>query len=407
MDKLRFAVRKFDPFEKALEKCWNAYQRLYPSDVQIEFVPLDLEQLTDAFFEKQGLYNGDWDMVHINTDWIARAYETEGLYALNDFIQQRPPEDYANAWSDSLTGLQNFDGRIYGLPFHDGPECLVVRKDLFEDREEQARFQERYGKALEIPKTWDDFLEVAEFFTRPEENLYGTVFAGYPDGHNAVFDFCIQLWSRGAELADSDKAIRLNQPKAIEALDFYRALFQRQAGLHPKSVTYESVQAGQAFARGEVAMMVNWFGFASWAQIDGASAVPGKVDVAPIPSAKGDLSPSLNVYWLYAIAQGSRHKELAYDFIRFAVNKENDKLLTLEGGVGCRYSTWHDEQINQSIPFYNKLGQLHETARTLPRLANWTQIAHVIDDTVTGAIQTDRSSYELLTEAQKKINKWI
>ncbi|HLT88540.1 MAG TPA: extracellular solute-binding protein [Sphingobacterium sp.] len=407
MDKLRFAVRKFDPFESALEKCWAAYKSQHPSDVQMEFVPLDLEQLTDAFFEKDGLYNGDWDIVHINTDWITRAYDTQGLVALNDFLQANPPEDYDNAWSDSLTSLQNFDGRIYGLPFHDGPECLVVRKDLFEKEEEQVRFRERYGKALELPKTWDDFLTVAEFFTRPEENLYGTVFAGYPDGHNAVFDFCIQLWSRGGELSNGDKAVQLDQPIAAEALDFYRALFRNQSGLHPKSATYESVQAGQAFARGEVAMMVNWFGFASWAQIDGASAVNGKVDVAPIPSAIKGMSPSLNVYWLYAIAQGSRHKALAYDFIRFAVSKANDKLLTMEGGVGCRYSTWHDVEINQSIPFYNKLAQLHETARALPRLANWTEIAHIIDDTVTAAVQSEKSSTTLLTEAQEKINTWI
>src|SRR5690606_2627320 len=161
-----------------------------------------------------------------------------GLFVLNDLVQTAPPEDYANAWSDSLTGLQNFKGSIYGLPFHDGPECLVLRKDLFENTEEQRRFQEHYGKALEIPKTWDDFLSVADFFTRPEENLYGTVFAGYPDGHNAVFDFCIQLWSRGGELTDGDKVVQLNQPVAAEALDFYRALFQNQSGLHPQSAAY-------------------------------------------------------------------------------------------------------------------------------------------------------------------------
>lgn len=407
MNKLRFAVRKFDPFEQALEKCWSAYQQLHPSDVEMEFVPLDLEQLTEAFFEKQGLQNGDWDIVHINTDWIARAYESKGLRVLNDLIAQNPPEGYDHAWPESLTNLQQFEDRIYGLPFHDGPECLVVRRDLFENKDEQTRFQELYGKSLTVPTTWEDFLTVADFFTRPEENLYGTVFAGYPDGHNAVFDFCIQLWSRGGELTDGDKVVQLNQPVAAEALDFYRALFQNQSGLHPQSAAYESVQAGQAFARGEVAMMVNWFGFASWAQIDEGSAVRGKVDIAPIPSKPGEMSPSLNVYWLYAIAQGSQHAALAYDFIRFAVSKENDKQLTLAGGVGCRYSTWQDEEINQSIPFYNKLAALHETAHTLPRLANWTQIAHIIDETVTNAVRSSQSSLSLLTEAQEKINKWI
>ena len=407
MDKLRFAVRKFDPFERAMEKCWTAYKTLHPSDVEIEFVPLDLEELTEAFFAKNELHTGDWDMVHINTDWVAKAYESKGLAALDQFIRESPPEDVQQAWPVSLQGLQCFDGQVYGLPFHDGPECLVLRKDLFEDPQEQAAFQVRYGKPLQAPKTWDDFLDVAAFFTRPEENLYGTVFAGYPDGHNAVFDFCIQLWSRGADLAKDGKAVQLDQPLAVEALDFYRRLFTGEMGLHPESTRYESVQAGAAFARGEVAMMVNWFGFASWAQIDAASAVKGKVDVAAIPAAKGGQSSSLNVYWLYAIPEGSKHKALAYDFIRFAVSRQQDRLLTLEGGVGCRYSTWQDAEINTEIPFYNKLAELHESARTLPRLANWTEIAHIIDETVTSAIQTEESSASLLAKAQEKINAWI
>lgn len=407
MDKLRFAVRKFEPFERAMEKCWAAYQEVYPSDVEMEFVPLDLEELTAAFFEKKGLNNGDWDIIHINTDWVARAYETEGLSALDSMIVQNPPEDLKGAWPESLQALQRFDEQIFGLPFHDGPECLVIRKDLFEDSQEQMRFQVRHGKPLAIPKTWADFLTVAAFFTRPEDNLYGTVFAGYPDGHNAVFDFCIQLWSRGGDLQQGDVPVQLDQPLAVDALDFYRSLFMKDSGLHPESANYESVQAGAAFARGEVAMMVNWFGFASWAQIDTASAVKGKVDVAAIPSAEGGMSPSLNVYWLYAIPEGSRHKQLAYDFIRFAVGRQQDKLLTVEGGVGCRYSTWYDSEINQMIPFYNKLAELHDTARTLPRLANWPQIAHIIDDTVIAAIKTDESSLSLLTKAQEKINAWL
>lgn len=407
MDKLRFAVRKFEPFERAMEKCWAAYQEVYPSDVEMEFVPLDLEELTAALFEKKGLKNGDWDIIHINTDWIARAYKTKGLSALDSMVVQNPPEDLKGAWPDSLQALQRFDQQIFGLPFHDGPECLVIRKDLFEDLQEQMRFQVRYGKPLEIPKTWADFLTVAAFFTRPEDNLYGTVFAGYPDGHNAVFDFCIQLWSRGGDLQQGDVPVKLDQPLAVDALDFYRSLFMKDSGLHPESANFESVQAGAAFARGEVAMMVNWFGFASWAQIDAASAVKGKVDVAAIPSAESGMSPSLNVYWLYAIPEGSRHKQLAYDFIRFAVGRQQDKLLTVEGGVGCRYSTWYDSEINQMIPFYNKLAELHDTARTLPRLANWPQIAHIIDDTVIAAIKTDESSLSLLTKAQEKINAWL
>lgn len=405
MDKLRFAVRQFGPFEQALQSFWQYYKETHDVALEMEFVPLDLEQLYDALFVKGGIHNGDWDIVHINTDWIAQAYADGGLAVLNDLLTQQPIADYKEAWSPSLMGFQNFDGEVVGLPFHDGPECLVVRKDLFDSPIEQANFFKAYQRPLEVPRTWSDFLEVALFFNRPAENLYGTIFAGYPDGHNAVFDFCIQLWSRGGELLDEQGEVDLDTPIAVTALDFYRQLFKKEGILHPKSSEYESVKAGAAFANGEVAMMVNWFGFASWAQIDEASKVKGAVDIAPIPAEEGVPSPSLNVYWLYAIAQGSKLKEQAYDFLKFAVGKEQDRLLTLTGGVGCRYSTWYDETINANIPFYNKLGDLHETARTLPRLANWPDIAHIIDHTVSQAIGTDAASAALLAEAQEKINK--
>ncbi|WP_437919020.1 extracellular solute-binding protein [Sphingobacterium sp. LRF_L2] len=404
MAKLRFAVRKFDPFERALADCWAKYQAFAPADMSIEFVPMDLEELHDDLFVKEGLRNGSWDIAHINTDWMAEAYETNSVEALNEFITRKPPEGGIQAWSPSLMGLQQFDEKLYGFPFHDGPECLVIRKDLFESPQEQALFFERYRLELKVPQTWDDFLRVSEFFHRPDQRLYGTVFAGYPDGHNAVFDFCIQLWARGGELTNAKGELYLETSQAVEALDFYRAFFRSDFAVHPQSQVYESVQAGQAFARGEVAMMVNWFGFASWAHIDKESKTRGKVDIAPIPTCAGGTAPSLNVYWLYSLASGSQHKGIAYDFLCFAVNATNDKNLTLAGGVGCRQTTWSDPEVNAQIPFYAKLAQLHETARTLPRQSNWASVAHCIDNMVNEAVQTDIPSQLLLQKTQKEID---
>ncbi len=404
MVKLRFAVRKFDPFERHLEACWEEYRQFVDTAVEMEFVPMDLEELYSSLFENKGLHNGDWDLVHLNTDWLAEAHQHGSIHALDRFVDEKLPEGGRTAWAPSLMSMQTFNGALYGLPFHDGPECLVYRKDLFEAEIEKQHFSEKYGRALVVPTNWEDFLQVAEFFNRPQDQLYGSVFAGYPDGHNAVFDFCLQLWSRGGELQDADGKIGLNQAPAIEALNFYRHLFEAGNALHPKSLTYESVQAGAAFARGEVAMMVNWFGFASWAQIDKESAVRGNVDVAAIPAQEGVEPTSLNVYWVYALPTGSAHKALAYDFLNFAVSAVQDKNLTLAGGVGCRRSTWADAEINQQIHFYGKLESLHASAKTLPRLANWPAIAHIIDEMVNLAVQTARTSEELLQEAQTKIN---
>ena len=404
-EKFRIAVRKFGPFESAMEKLWDKFCKQTGCTLQAEMVPMDLHPLHDATLTQRGLANGDWDVAHINTDWIYEAYTGGSVEKLNRYIDTKPPMNYPVGWSNSLLRMQQFGEDIVGLPFHDGPECFIYRKDLFENVQEQEAYLNRYGKALEVPQTWEDFQQVAQFFNRPEENLFGSVFACFPDGHNTVFDFCLQLWTRGGSLVDDNGKVKIDTPEAVEGLSFYRQLVNDKTAVHPKSSEYESVQAGMAFARGEVAMMINWFGFASMCEVYEESQVKGKVDIASLPHSEGKESASLNVYWLYTIGSGSKHKDIAYDFIRFAVNQENDKLLTLEGGIGCRISTWKDEEINQIIPYYHKLEMLHKTAKSLPQKSNWAQIAEIIDGAVLKAMNSSVPAGEILESAQKKIKQ--
>lgn len=163
--------------------------------------------------------------------------------------------------------MQTFGTQILGLPFHDGPECLIYGTDLFENEAEQNRFQKQYNKALRPPETWEEFRQIAQFFHRPEQNLYGSAFALFPDGHNSVFDFSIQLWAHGGALLDDNGKVFINTPQAEEALNFYRNIMNDETAVHPHSKTFDSIQAGMAFAKGEVAMMVNWFGFASMSEV--------------------------------------------------------------------------------------------------------------------------------------------
>lgn len=404
-DIFRIAVRKFAPFETAMQLFWDKYCEFSGCKLSLELVVMDLHELHERTLSNGGLATGDFDVAHINTDWIYEGFANNAFEVLNDKIDQNPPVNYPEGWSKSLLALQNFDGQIVGLPFHDGPECLIYRKDLFEDKQEQENFQVKYGKELKVPQTWDDFKNIAEFFHRPAQNLYGSIFACYPDGHNTVFDFCLQLWTRGGTLLDGNGAININTTEAIEGLSYYREFVKDESLVHPNSADFESVAAGLAFMNGEAAMMINWFGFAAMCEVEPTSKVKGKIDIDLLPSNKDEKSASLNVYWLYTIAKGSKHKDTAYDFLRFVTNAANDKLLTQTGGIGCRISTWNDQEINQQIPFYHKLDALHEVANTLPQKANWAKIAAIIDEMVLNAINTTTDSAELVKLAQQKIDE--
>ncbi|MEJ5963135.1 extracellular solute-binding protein [Pedobacter immunditicola] len=400
----KIAVRKFDAFESATKKIWEKFCLLTGCNLKLEMVVMDLPELHGTTLKNSGLRNGSFDIAHINTDWIYEGYLSHAFEELNGYIQANPPSDFPEGWSDSLLGLQQFDGKIMGLPFHDGPECLIYRKDLFEDIVEQEKFLQAYGYTLQPPKTWAAFQQIARFFNRPEENLYGSVFACYPDGHNAVFDFCLQLWSRSGTLINEMGQIDLNTPAASAGLTFYRELIKDKTAVHPNSLQYDSVGAGMAFARGEAAMMINWFGFAAMCDVDQDIKVNGQVGVDLIPAMEGHTSASLNVYWLYTIGSGSKHKQVAYDFIKFAISEENDKRLTLEGGIGCRISTWMDKEVNSIVPYYHKLEQFHQHAKTLPQSGHWSAIAAVIDKMVWGALTSTVPAAEILRDAQDQIN---
>jgi multiple sugar transport system substrate-binding protein len=387
VSQFRIAVRAFPPFESAIRKQWESFESQAHTGLQLEAVPLDLHPLHAALF---GPASENYDSAFVVTDWIGEAAASNALLDLSPYLAASPPQGYPDAWTHSLLRFQQVGGRILALPYHDGPECLIYRQDLFED------------SGLVPPTTWEDFHRIARLLNRPSENRYGAVFAAYPDGHNTVYDFCLQLWSRGGELLDAAGRPQLNSQPARQALRFYREILRDSSAVHPRSGEFDSVKSGYAFANGEVALMVNWFGFAAMSQTAVESKVRDRVAVAAVPG-----GVSLNVYWTLAIPASSALPDISWQFLRHCASTEMDKLLTLEGGIGCRKSTWVDGDVNRTIPFYRDMERLHQGARELPRMAEWSRIATVIDTLVLEAIGTDRGEAELLAEAQERIEKTL
>ncbi|MCA9862090.1 MAG: extracellular solute-binding protein [Thermomicrobiales bacterium] len=395
----RVAIRRFPPFADAISRQWAAFEATHQTGLRLEAESLDLNPLVDALFTSGGLRNGDWDIAFVVTDWLAGAVAEGALRDIAPDLARLPAPDYPEGWAVALTRVQQFGDAIYGLPYHDGPECLIYRTDLFADAAEQDAFERRYGYPLAVPRTWDAFADVAEFFTRPEAGLYGTVLAGFPDGHNTVYDFCLQLWSRGGELLDAAGRPTLDTPEAAAALDFYRFLVRSRAHTPPRPEEIDSVRSGELFASGAVAMMVNWFGFAAVCEQPGCP-VKGKTAVTTLPSAPGAEPASLIVYWLLAVGAGSPHAETAYAFARHCATAPMDKVTTLAGGIGCRLSTWTDPEVNALIPFYAELPGLYAGARTLPRSRQFPALSHIIDAAVQEAIQLNTPAADILRRAQ-------
>lgn len=399
--RLRIAVREFSDFENALAEQISLYRNLHPN-IEFEAAPLDLDTLHSELFEKDGLRSGAWDIGYLSTDWLAEAVGDGILEELTPWLHRDPVPDWPQDWARSLVEPLYFGDTLYSLPWHDGPECLIYRRDLFENPAEQAAFRNRYGYELKPPATWKQFTDIARFFTRPDQNLYGTMFAAFPDGHNTLYDFALQLWSRGGELEDQHHHALLDTPQAIAALDFYRTSIRDASMCYPHAEKLDSTRSGDVFLSGAVAMMVNWFGFAARCDRPG-SPLRGKVAIAPIPADEGHPAASLSVFWTLSIGSGSRQKQAAWDFIHFLTQPALDKGIVRHGTVGVRLSTWRDPEIRKNAPVYSKIEEISLGARKLPRSRNLPAFAAIVNDVITAALTTARPSAEILREAQQRI----
>lgn len=403
MATLRIALRNYADFENALAEEARLFEAAH-AGVHVELVSMGIHELHGRAIAGGGLRDGEFDLALLVTDWLAEGCAAGALEGLHAWHAREPLADWPEGWARSLTEPLIIDGKLSSIPWHDGPECLVYRSDLFLDPERRRLFHEEFGRELAPPRTWEEFHETARFFTDPAAGLYGTVFAAFPDGHNTVYDFALQVWSRGGELVDASGQPRLNTREAREALDFYRTTVRDAEACHPKSAQLDSTQSGDAFMGGEVAMMANWFGFAARAGRPG-SPLAGKVAIAPIPSAAGVEPVSLSVFWALAMGSGSRNKELAWEFLQFVAAPERDLGITRHGAVAVRLSTWRNADLQAEIPAYREIEGISAGARQLPRGNQMSAFASLIDMLVTRALETGDPTETILKEAQHEIER--
>jgi multiple sugar transport system substrate-binding protein len=401
MSNLRIVLRNYADFENALTEEARLFEAQHPG-TKIELISGGIHELYKSALTDGGLRDGRYDLALLVTDWLAEAHASGALEDLHHWQHLLPIDDWPAGWPRSLVKPLLFGDHLSSIPWHDGPECLVYRTDLFENPAARNAFRSQFFRDLAPPTTWEEFEQTARFFTDHSSGRHGTVFAAFPDGHNTLYDFALQLWSRGGELTDSTGRPFVASQKAHSALEFYRRVVRDQDVCHPSSPQLDSTQSGDLFLAGEVAMMANWFGFAARAGREG-SPLAGKVAISPIPTANNSTPVSLSVFWALAMGSGSQNKELAWQFLCFVASSERDLGITRHGTVGCRLSTWRNPELQARIPVYREIEAISLGARQLPSGPAMASFAAIIDDVITRALTTDEPSAAILESAQREI----
>lgn len=101
--------------------------------------------------------------------------EAGAFLVLDEFVDQYKPE-----WDKYYVGGQltvesqaKYAGQYVCVSFDGDYQSWDYRLDLFEDEQNQKDFKAQYGWDLQWPETWEQLDQLAEFFTRPDQNLLG------------------------------------------------------------------------------------------------------------------------------------------------------------------------------------------------------------------------------------------
>lgn len=403
MPKLKLISREQETFENALRAQIEDFNRVHPH-IEVECIFLPIHDLYEKMVANMGTESDEFDLFLCCTDWLPILMHNESITSLDEMIEMDPPVDWPSGWHRAMLGIQQHGGHIYGLPWHDGPQVFHYRTDLFEDEKEQAAYREQYGRELRPPQTWEEFLDVAKFFTRPEQGLWGCCEAAYTDGHNNVYDFLIHLWSRGGVLLDDQKMPRFHEAAGIEALQFYVDLFHKHKVASPECLNLGSVECGNYYAQGNAAMMWNWCGFAAVAEMPEYSKIVGKNACTKLPAGSAG-SVSLNIYWVLTIPSGSINKDLAYQFMQHISAPNTDKMVSMAGANGVRLSTWNDPEVIAKYPYYAIIADVHANTRTLPSIPEYPEIHEAISRAVHRALHGEMSVEESLNVAAEEARK--
>ena len=267
--------------------------------------------------------SGAYDVLDIEPAWVPSMADGGVIQPLDDFMAKYLNKADLNDYHPLYKALPTYKGKVWGF-FDDGDIlALYYRKDIFDEPKLKDAYQKKFNKPLEVPKTWEDYAQVAQFIT---DNMAPKVYgagefrkAGSPGNQ---FDFMQQFRANKGVLFDENMKAQLDSPAGIKTLD--NMVATNKASI-PGNNELDAVSLWAAFLQGKVAMIYSWPPTgrmaANYSQSAKAinfvpkSQVAGKVGYAVIPG-----NPEMASGYVKSLTSDSSNAEAAYLFMQWATS---------------------------------------------------------------------------------------
>ena len=298
--------------------------------------------------------SGYFDIVYLSPGYLGELVENDYIMDVSGYMEtldfQR--EDFLPAAIEiSRYGVGD---EIWGFPYLADTTVLLYRKDLFEDPDNQADFENQFGYELPIP-TMDDplntdqFLDLAKFFTRGD--MYGF---GYPQTGVAYGNLYILpwIWTFGEDYFDENYQVTVNSPKGIAAMEYARELQNYQP---PGVLGWDYGDHMPYFYEGKLAMTAGWFHLGVEANNPEISAVAGDVGYTTVPwNPESGLETGKAVLGggSLAITKDSKNPEAAFVYLNWMFgNKERALEWYLNGGSATLKAIYEAPEVYEKFPW--------------------------------------------------------
>jgi len=324
-----------------------------------------------------------------------------------------PPMEYQlpeYVWKGPLDfkKLAETDYELIGLPFHPNVLVLGYRKDYFDNPKLRSKFKDIYNRELTPPEDWDQFLEVAKFFTRsynydsPTE--YGTTLMA--KRHEALYyDWRILIRTFGVHEIDENMEPKFNSKEGIRVTTFYNDLIKKYMVVPPAAITSTWYEVANIFGSGQTAMAMNYHRMILDPAVE---AKGGKVAFSPVPGQRlsdGTVrrAPHQSTYML-SINKYSKNHRWSYDFILNATSPEWQKEYAKFLFHSSRISYYQDPEVIKTRPeYWPTFFEGLKIGYSCPRIKDYIEYSEAIESEISSYLMGQKDVETALDNAAEKV----
>lgn len=296
-----------------------------------------------------------YDIIIGDSQWLGKG-TMEGHYLdLTDWMTKDVNlEDIEPAALYAFCGYPLGTKQYFAAPCEMDACGWAYRKDLFEDAKEKEAFKAKYNRELAVPKTWQELRDIAEFFNRPDQKMYGLAMFTDSGQYDAVtMGFEQLLWAWGGSYCDSSFKVDgvLNSKEGVQALEFYKDLAKF---MPPDSTHFYHKECLNAFTNGQVAMSMNFFALMpplTDAKQNKHAAQTGYFAMPAGPSGKAFASLGGQAFSICRYTNPDR-QALAKKFIKWFLETDNQKRWAMHSGCfSANTKAIQDPAVRTAAPF--------------------------------------------------------